>query len=508
MSTSITECGTKCSTSQRKKATHDGLSTPSELIVKHFAVPTGMDSLFQCCRAPSLSTETFAWPFVISSAGAKVSPQRHISTASIRVGSGQMEHDYDLVVVGRGLVGSAAAKHALQHTPSLRVALVGPSEESQPEVGVYGCHADEGRITRSLDTDAVWAELAARSMHRYAEIEEESGVRFHSATGCLAVGRANGPYLSAIAETAARRGVSLEYLDAEALTTRWPALRLDASLLRDGEAAYAGLYEQGTAGNVSPRRLLEAQLVIFRQKGGIVLDDVVDSIQNTAVMCAAHGVITSRKVLVATNAWTNFRNLLPRRVKLILTTQTTVRRRVAASLRDMPSLIVKGGDSPFGATSSTLDAFYALPPIVYDGGDKFVKIGHGTYFEKPLDTQADARAWYDSGHDDDASSQLSDLLVRLFREDRATLEPDVPVRCVIPKTPTKRPYLHRFSPTLACAVGCNGYAAKSSDELGRLAAAMILRDNDPSLPWGPNIPPDAFRVVFEDDLEVDDEAPV
>ena len=46
-----------------------------------------------------------------------------------------------------------------------------------------GCWHDEGRITRRLDSDPVWAVLASRSISRYAEIERESKIKFHTPVG-------------------------------------------------------------------------------------------------------------------------------------------------------------------------------------------------------------------------------------------------------------------------------------------------------------------------------------
>ena len=150
---------------------------------------------------------------------------------------------YDLVVVGRGLVGSAAARHAAE--AGHRVAIVGPTERSQPDVGVYGCHNDEGRITRRLDVDPTWAALASRSMDRYADIEARSGIRFHDAVGCLAVGRAGGPYLAAVAATAEARRLELEALDEDQLRAKWPRLRLDCTLLQDFKVDGAPASDEG-----------------------------------------------------------------------------------------------------------------------------------------------------------------------------------------------------------------------------------------------------------------------
>ena len=40
---------------------------------------------------------------------------------------------------------------------------------------VFGAHYDEGRVTRVLDPDPVWAVLARRSLERYRDLEAQSG---------------------------------------------------------------------------------------------------------------------------------------------------------------------------------------------------------------------------------------------------------------------------------------------------------------------------------------------
>ena len=89
------------------------------------------------------------------------------------------------------MIGSATAKYICELSPGSRVCLVGPDEPSAKERTltsgrrVFGAHADEGRITRTLATDPVWAKLAKRSIGRYRSIEKESGVSFFSEVRAL-----------------------------------------------------------------------------------------------------------------------------------------------------------------------------------------------------------------------------------------------------------------------------------------------------------------------------------
>lgn len=70
------------------------------------------------------------------------------------------ERRYEYIVVGKGLMGAAAARHLSAHSPN--IALVGPDEPADrpSHGGVFGSHYDEGRITRILDPDRIWALLA------------------------------------------------------------------------------------------------------------------------------------------------------------------------------------------------------------------------------------------------------------------------------------------------------------------------------------------------------------
>ena len=62
--------------------------------------------------------------------------------------------------------------------------------------------------------------------------------------------------------------------------------------------------------------------------------------------------------------------------------------------------------------------------------------------------------------------------------------------CVVTETKTDRPYIDKINAQLGVAIGGNGYAAKSSDEIGRLAAAMMTGC------WDSQIPEENFRLVL------------
>src|SRR3546814_17887335 len=98
---------------------------------------------------------------------------------------------YRIIVIGRGLIGSAAGRHLADLTDG--VALLGPDEPADraAHAGVFASHYDKGRMTRVVDSDPAWEVTAKRSIYRYAEIEERSGIRLHPQirhTACSAPG--------------------------------------------------------------------------------------------------------------------------------------------------------------------------------------------------------------------------------------------------------------------------------------------------------------------------------
>ncbi|SVB46225.1 uncharacterized protein METZ01_LOCUS199079, partial [marine metagenome] len=96
-----------------------------------------------------------------------------------------MEKQYSILVIGNGLIGSAAARCLGAEADS--VALLGPPEPQQwsSHDGVFSSHYDEGRITRVIDPNPHWAEFAQRSIDQYPFLEKESGIRFFHPVGCI-----------------------------------------------------------------------------------------------------------------------------------------------------------------------------------------------------------------------------------------------------------------------------------------------------------------------------------
>ncbi len=133
--------------------------------------------------------------------------------------------------------------------------------------------------------------------------------------------------------------------------------------------------------------------------------------------------------------------------------------------RGMPSWIDESGDPA--------DHFYFLPPVIYPDGHSYLKIG-GDPEEVEIDDEAAVRDWFRGEGRPEAIVHLKRLLFQSV--------PDLdPVRvfsvpCVTAYTEHGYPYAGFVgSERIALLTGGNGAAAKSSDEIGRIGADLVIR---------------------------------
>lgn len=365
------------------------------------------------------------------------------------------------IVVGRGLFGSAAARHlsVLQDG----VLLIGPDEPADRagHDGVFASHYDEGRMTRVCDADPHWALTAARSIARYPEIEASSGIRFYSPSGYLGIGAADTEVYRLAAEQGRALGAELDRPDAGEMRRRFPFLALADDAL--------GLYERHPAGHISPRAMVRAQTTLARQQGVALVDSYATSVRLRAggveIESADGEVHRAERALIAAGAYTEASGLAGRRLDLRVLARTVVLARiddaVAAALDGMPTL----GHAPSGA--------YILPPIRYPDGQAYLKIGIGSPKDARLRTSAELAAWF--------KGPGSDRNRRDFRAFLTALIPPLGAcrhwhadTCVVAQTPSGLPVIDFVdADRIAVAVGGNGKGAKSADDWGLAAAGLV-----------------------------------
>ncbi|NTB02686.1 NAD(P)/FAD-dependent oxidoreductase [Agrobacterium tumefaciens] len=377
-----------------------------------------------------------------------------------------MSGHFRYIVVGRGMMGAAAARHLAETVDG--VALIGPGEPAdiKSHQGVFASHYDEARITRTIDGDADWALLANRSIARYADIAARSGVEFYAPVGCLMVGPERGgdnPFVDDVRKAAARLGVSTKLLDGDGLESRFPYFSF--------EPGCEGVFERDNAGYVNPRGLVQAQAILAEMAGVTLVDDIVVSTREedgrARVETASGAVYTADRVLVAAGGFSITKDLLPQPVALDVYARTVAFFEVDEGDLDqyaeMPSLIYEPRD--------TAKHIYLLPPVRYPDGKFYLKIG-GDPDDKRLGSDPEIREWFRSGGRESVRDHLSEIvgsLVPSIDLSRVSM-----AACVVSKTQSGYPAIgFTASPKIAVLTGGNGTAAKSSDEIGRLGAVLL-----------------------------------
>ncbi|XP_006823773.1 monomeric sarcosine oxidase-like [Saccoglossus kowalevskii] len=402
---------------------------------------------------------------------------------------------YDLCIVGAGLIGSAAARHATIISPAAKICLIGPKEPvnlaENPERTICSSHYDEGRLVKTMRSDSVWAVLDNRSISRYEGIQQQTGTRFFTDVGFMMISLKEGhKYTSVMKDIAVRFGKKFDILDKTELTERYDYL----SMRPNDEA----ILELKHAGYVSGRKQVLAQQTAARQQGCVIIDDIINhviecnqsTVSNVMKLTTDKGhTIRARKVLLTTGAFTSFRHLLPPGKELDVTLYSKTQAFAeltpedAKRLTDMPTIARK-------YTKEGKHDLYMLPPIKYPNGKYYLKIGHGAKFNTVLNTEKEVADWFRTEGHASAHKPLLDMMFDIVKGVK-------PVSthggsCVITTTPTGHVYCDMVTPTLGVAVGGNGGGASAADEIGNMAARMMIAGK-----WDHDLSPDSFRVKFK-----------
>ncbi|MBK5333340.1 MAG: FAD-dependent oxidoreductase [Ilumatobacteraceae bacterium] len=369
-----------------------------------------------------------------------------------------MANSCDTAVVGLGLVGAAALRH-LSATGRQCIG-IGPTEPVDwgTHRGVFASHYDSGRITRRLDKKREWALLAARAIDAYPDIEARSGIGFHRPVGVV-MADVDAQRLSAVVGVGRALGVDFQIHEpGEPVGDDRISVPAGATVLR----------EPSPGGFIDPRRMLAAQLAICRQQSAGIVSEQVVGIEQSGIGWSVHMVdgtsVDAAQLVIAAGPHADELAGLPRMPLIDVVAETVVMARVSAEeaqrLAGLPSIIVDDVD----------DHLYIVPPTEYPDGHVYVKLGatrHGRWVLSP-DERRDWMTGTSHAADLDwLHSLLVGVLPGLHAEGWSTKP------CLIPETPTKLPYLEIVEPGLVMAVGSNGYAAKSADAIGALAAGLV-----------------------------------
>ena len=401
-----------------------------------------------------------------------------------------MNH-YQSIVIGNGLVGSAAGRYLAQWGHN--VAIIGPGEPADHAThqGVFSSHYDQGRLCRKASRDPVWHPVALQAINNYAMLEAESGIPFHGSVGRVHAARLSDAdrreLLDWIEEASQEHDIEFQYFVAG--DRSWKKLFPMLDFPEDFDL----FYEPGPAGYVNPRQMLAAQNAIAQKAGGTVIAQRVVQVDPTAdgvsVTTEDGQTYSADKVLIACGAFTNFSNLLPEPIPLRFKTESmvwgTVSDETAEQLKHMPGV-------GYDIVDAEVDDCYMAPPLLYPDGTYKIKMGCNSAAESWPATLEEMQAWFQRGPSDDDLPAMEAAL-------RSQL-PDVEFlavtshRCIVTYTPSGYPTIDAVPSDphgrLFVATGGNGTGAQGSDTLGHAAAGLLYDGR-----WIDELPRDVFLAT-------------
>ncbi len=204
---------------------------------------------------------------------------------------------YDVVIVGLGGIGSAAACWAASR-PGIRVLGLEQFTFDHP----HGASDDVSRIIRLSYHRPDYVRLARRAYETWAEVEDLAGARIVTKTGGLdffppgaAIEAVD--YISAMSV----EDVPFDSLDTGEVGRRWPQWTLpdDTQILYQADSGIA----DPSAGNAAHRHLALAAGATLRELSRVTA--IHDADGELVVETAAGGRVTAGSVILAADAWTN-----------------------------------------------------------------------------------------------------------------------------------------------------------------------------------------------------------
>lgn len=367
---------------------------------------------------------------------------------------GQVER-VDVVVVGGGVMGSAAAWELARRGRD--VVLL----ERFGAGHVNGASHGASRIYRTTYGQPEYLDLAQEALGLWRELEAESGLDVLTLTGGVSHGL---PRRDDIAAAFDARGVPYAWLRPEEAAERWPGLRFEGSVL----------HEPSTAGRVHADRAVEAFQAVARARGALVRHDVrvvaVTPVTGGVRVSTDDGEYLAQRVVVAAGGWVN--QLLPgagaeRELPVVVTQEQPAHFRLRAgapgedawpSFTHSPSPDLLGPGRTWPA-----EAYGMATP------GEGIKVGlHGV----GVVTDPDRRTFR-------AEPERLATLQAYVAQWVPGVDPDdlVPVSCTYTTTPDEDFVLDRMG-RVVVAAGFSGHGFKFAPSIGRVLADLVTEPAD------------------------------
>jgi sarcosine oxidase len=361
-----------------------------------------------------------------------------------------VESAFDVIVVGLGAMGSAAAYHlSKRHTKVLGLEAFTPAHDK-------GSSHGESRIIRqAYYEDPAYVPLVLRAYELWDRLQQESNEDLLCITGGLAIGSANGRLVTGCLKSATKYGLEHELLDCREMARRFPQFSL-----AQAEVAF---YEK-RAGYLRPEECIRQHLR-FASKLGADLRFEEPVVSWTASQSGEGVSVSTEKqtysassLVISVGPW--FAELVPG-----ISMPVTVSRRVMFWLKPVrhPSAFNRGVFPIFLWEPERGPLFYGFPRITEAGYPKVaIHSGYEECTPSTIDRIIHAR---------------DELAIRSAIESRIpALNGEVfhAVTCMYTMTPDEHFIIdaHPDYPQVSLAAGFSGHGFKFSSVVGEILSEL------------------------------------
>jgi len=359
---------------------------------------------------------------------------------------------YDVIVLGLGGMGSAAAAHL-----AARGSRVLGIERFTPAHDRGASHGESRIIRQAYFEDPAYVPLLLRGYELWDELERESpGIL--TVTGGLMIGRPDSAAVAGSVASARRWDLPHELLDAEQVRRRFPALAPDDETV--------ALYEPN-AGYVRPEQTVLAHLARATKHGATlnfgerVLDWQAHGDAEGVTVRTTQGIYTAGSLVIAPGAWAP--GLLP---------------------EFAPSLTVERQLLFWFAPTSSIDLYRArrFPVFIWEDPSGIQLYGFPAY-GAPEDGVKIAFFRDGSPADpDDLDRRIHSGEIERMRDYLSTRIPTLPGRylrglaCTYTTTPDENFLLaaHPGHPQVTLAAGFSGHGFKFVPVIGEIIADLVI----------------------------------